>query len=301
MEISQSVERKHNTMLVDSEWVLENLQSPNVVILESWYEKWAYEYSTTVSSKYIPGAISVHPSYFECGVDKSKYFPRYTCPDDGNLLSDKDLHSAITNLGINAKTIVVVYGKGYVPMMSSCRVAWSLMYAGVEDVRILNGGFPAWVRFGGNTSDVPNILEPVTDFWGSCKPQHLAQTADIKEGNGVLIDIRRWGEFNGTYDDTYPFFKKSGHIPKAIWGGNWDEYLDEDGLLISADRVREKWANLGIREEVPDPLIFYCGTGWRSCVGFVLAHDMGYNAKNYDDSFYGWVSRGNEILKKSNL
>lgn len=297
MEMNQIVKRNDASLLVDSEWILENLQSPNLVILESLFEDGDYVPSTTVSSKYIPGAISVHPSYFECGLDKSKYYPQYTCPADGNLLSDEDLHSAIMNLGINAKTIVVVYGKGYVPMMSSCRVAWSLMYAGVEDVKVLNGGFCAWVRFGGNTSDVPSILDPVSDFHGSCKPQYLAHTTDIQEGLGVLIDIRRWGEFSGTYDDTYPFFKQSGHIPEAVWGGNYDEYLDEDGLLISLDTVRQKWTNLGIREELSEPLIFYCGTGWRSCVGFVLASDMGYNAKNYDDSFYGWSSRGNEIQK----
>lgn len=296
MEISQMVTKKRDAMLVDSEWVLENLQTPNLVILESCYEE-DDVHSTTVSSTYIPGAISVHPSYFECGLDKSKYYPQYKCPADGNLLSGEHLHTAIMNLGIDAKTVVMVYGKGDVPMMSSCRVAWSLMYAGVEDVRLLNGGFPAWVRFGGSMSDVPNALEPKTDFWGSCKTQYLAETTDIKDGAGVLVDIRRWREFSGTYDDTYSFFKQSGHIPKAIWGGNWDEYLDENGLLISLDTVRQKWATLGIGAENSDTLIFYCGTGWRSCVGFVLAHRMGYNAKNYDDSFYGWSAKGNEIHK----
>jgi len=92
----------------------------------------------------IPGAIQVHPSYFESGLDTTKYYPNYTCPEDGNLLADTELHNAIADLGIGEDTLVVVYGKGYISTMVACRVVWSLMYAGVNDVRMLNGGFNSW-------------------------------------------------------------------------------------------------------------------------------------------------------------
>ncbi|MDA0768190.1 MAG: rhodanese-like domain-containing protein [Verrucomicrobia bacterium] len=42
-------------------------------------------------ARHIPGAIQVHPSYLEAGTDRSKYYPHYKCPADGNLLPDNEL------------------------------------------------------------------------------------------------------------------------------------------------------------------------------------------------------------------
>ena len=62
------------------------------------------------------------------------------------MLPDSELHNAIADLGISEDTLVVVYGKGYIATMVACRAIWALMYAGVKDVRLLNGGFSAWQK-----------------------------------------------------------------------------------------------------------------------------------------------------------
>ena len=98
----------------------------------------------------------MHPSYFEAGLNKDKYFPNYLCAQDGNLLSDDSLQESVRQLGISKDTTVVVYGKGDAPIMSACRAVWSLMYAGVKDVRLLNGGFKEWKQVGGSIDDKPN-------------------------------------------------------------------------------------------------------------------------------------------------
>ena len=56
------------------------------------------------SRRCIPGAVQVHPSYFEAELDESKYYPLYDCPEDGNLLPDDRLHAAIAKLGITVDT-----------------------------------------------------------------------------------------------------------------------------------------------------------------------------------------------------
>merc|ERR1711939_392729 len=104
------------------------------VILETFYPT---EEGDETTKGCIPGAVSIHPSYLE-GVslraEGENTYPHYSCPADGNLLSDELLHDALTKLGIDENTLVVVYGKGEVIPMISCRVIWSLTYAGVKDV-----------------------------------------------------------------------------------------------------------------------------------------------------------------------
>ncbi|MBU8915913.1 hypothetical protein BGM25_07720 [Bacillus sp. FJAT-29953] len=54
-----------------------------------------------------------------------------------NLVSNKRLEKVINELGISNETTVIVYGK---KIMAATRAAWTFMYAGLEDVRLLNGG-----------------------------------------------------------------------------------------------------------------------------------------------------------------
>lgn len=263
----------------------------------------------------VPGAVSVHPSYFEAGLDSTKYYPHYTCPQDGNLLPDSQLHQAIADLGITEDTMVVVYGKGICIPMSSCRALWALMYAGVKDVRLLNGGFDAWRRYGGRLAAQPRVPTRVPQFnsTGLCVREYLASTAEVEAiasrcnsltspspspcsaVPGVLVDIRKLGEFDGSFADNYHFFTKSGHIPTAVYQGNWDVLVNlEESTLRDLDEVQSRWETLDLTADRA-PLIFYCGTGWRSTIGFFLAFLMGMDAKNYDDSFYGWTWSDNVV------
>jgi len=53
------------------------------------------------------------------------------------------------------------------------------------------------------------------------------------------------------------------------------------------EEVKARWGLLGLRKE-RGPVIFYCGTGWRSSISFVLAYLMGWEGKNYDSGWFGW-------------
>lgn len=114
------------------------------------------------------------------------------------------------------------------------------------------------------------------------------------------MDIRRYSEFSGEKGDCYTFFTKAGHIPRAVWPGNWDQLVDEEQNFIKdIDEVWAHWERLGVKPD-EGPLVFYCGTGWRSCIGFFIAHLLGLESKNYDDSFYGWFNKGNQIDEVEN-
>jgi 3-mercaptopyruvate sulfurtransferase SseA len=70
--------------------------------------------------------------------------------------------------------------------------------------------------------------------------------------------------------------------------------LDRESRRIGSKLkiVAEHWRDLGIIdagvEAGQTELIFYCGTGWRSSLAFLVAKLLGLRAKNFDDGFYGW-------------
>ena len=301
------------------------------------------EHQDEKDEHHIPGSIRLHPSYFEAGCNYSKYYPHYETYMDGNLLPDSDLIEAVLNLGISSETLVVVVGhvqpephpemclRGHaVSAMAACRVVWSLMYCGVQDVRLLDGGWHAWNNYKKTTPQTPqdtcvNIRRRPTKFnaTNECAGKHfLATTAEVTKiaketstwTDGALLDIRRVGEYDGTKTDAYPFFQRAGSIPNAIYQGNWDTLVDmESGKLKNLDEIEKYWRDdLGIdfdavfselnndnQDDIGGKtqggggggLIFYCGTGWRSSIGFLLAYMLGYpSVKNYDDGWYGWCT-----------
>jgi len=245
------------------------------------------------SRRCIPRAISVHPSYFEAGDDSSKYYPRYSCPEDGNLLSDALLHVAIARLGITEDTPVVVYGKGFVATMAACRVLWALLYAGVRDAKLLDGGLEEWLRHGGELAAHPATPVAAVQFSesGQCVKAFLATDEQVgrvsrEEIPGVTVDVRKIGEYEGWFRDNYGFFTTAGHIPGCVYQGNWDELVDmATQKLRPVEEVEARWELLGLSKD-RGPIIFYCGTGWRSSVSFVIAYMLGWDAKNYDSGWY---------------
>ncbi len=269
-------------------------------------------------ARHIPGAIQIHPSYLEAGTDESRYYPNYQCPGDGNVLPPDSLIEALGALGITPDREVWVYGTEPDGIMAAARLIWGLMVAGIKTIRLLDGGLDAWLAFGGpsvstilRAIDVAKSSEPVSEvvaYW-QVRLEFLATMPEVEmiaeSRPGVparLVDVRRPGEYDGTETRYYPFFSKAGHIPRAVLQGNWINLVERETHKVGpalAD-VRQRWIEQGIVDEGVErgdtTLIFYCGTGWRSSLSFLVATLLGYRAKNFDDGFYGWSWSGdNEV------
>ncbi|MDF1852220.1 MAG: rhodanese-like domain-containing protein [Verrucomicrobiales bacterium] len=261
-------------------------------------------------SRHLPGAIQIHPSYLEAGTDQSKYYPHYECPSDGNVLSPDRLKEALAALGISSDREVWIYGTEPDGIMAAARLIWGLFYAGVETIRLLDGGLEAWIAAGEATvSSIPHAVDlagsvgelpGIAPDW-KVRSEFLASLAEVQQiassGMGAtsrLVDVRRPGEYDGSETKYYPFFSKAGHIPRAVLQGNWINLVDGETRKVgpALTEVRRRWIELGIVDESVErgdtPLIFYCGTGWRSSLSFLVANLLGYRAKNFDDGFYGW-------------
>jgi thiosulfate/3-mercaptopyruvate sulfurtransferase len=184
----------------------------------------------------------------------------------------------------------------------------------VDDVRILNGNYDAWVAYGGDIETTPNTPTPVDFGGGAGNPQYLADTGDVyavidgANSDAVIVDDREWAEFVGSSNSYYHYFSEYGRVPTAQWIGDWvelvgtSEYLQEnsadlmaaEGDAVSIDsqylkpytEVEHHWTASGFTKD--KTMIFYCGTGWRSAQYTFYAYLMGWPAANYDGGWFEW-------------
>jgi thiosulfate/3-mercaptopyruvate sulfurtransferase len=182
--------------------------------------------------------------------------------------------------------------------IGAIRNAMIMIYAGVKDVRVLNGGFQSWIDAGFEiaTDDVPK--NRVTDF-GVEIPANPEIIVDIdvakemiKSDNAELVCVRSWPEYIGEVSG-YNYIEKKGHIPGAIFGNcgsdayHMENYRNVDHTTREAQEVEAIWRKVGI---TPDKhLAFYCGTGWRGSEAWFNAWLMGWpNVSVFDGGWFEW-------------
>jgi len=241
--------------------------------------------SKRTSTTHIPGSIAIDTAEIERA-------PMW------NLISAEELRDVLESKGVRRNRIAVVYGTD---LTAVARIIWALMYAGVEDVRLLNGGLSAWKETGGLV--VSKFDEPTRSSFGVDVPLHSEYVVGTSEihpddlgNNQVLVSVRSWSEFIGQKSG-YSYIKPRGRIPGAVWGQDAMDLWDRGtGRLTCPDEVLSHWKNAGI---TPDKqVVFYCGTGWRSSLAFFYAYVLGYdNTRNYDGSWLEWSSDPNRPIQ----
>ncbi len=252
------------------------LRHAHVVILEvSWA---TLEAATSYRAGHIPGAFHLNTDSFEDGYPTWKLRPV------------EELQAVIGGLGISRTSTVVVYGE---QVIAAARAWWVLMYAGVTDVRLLDGGYAAWSAAGFEGEAGAN--EPLAvPFAASARPGMLASTTYVRDalasGHAVLADVRSRAEFDGEVSG-YDYLKRKGRIPGALHAGDADDtshlYSHADGTLHDPADIAETWSAAGIRFD--GEVIFTCGSGWRSSLAFFHAWLLGCDAiRNYSDGWCGW-------------
>ncbi len=246
---------------------------------------------------HIPGAIDIDTLALES-------------PDTWNRRSPEELKQALLQHGITANTTVVLYGKFLFPNnddpfpgsaaghIGAIRCAFIMMYAGVKDVKVLNGGFQAWKDAGYeiSTEDVAKV--PVKDFGEEipAKPQLAVDIPEAKKllasDNGELVCVRSWPEYTGEVSG-YNYIEKKGRIPGAIFGNcgtdayHMENYRNLDHTTREYHEIEKMWKQAGITPE--KHLAFYCGTGWRGSEAFYNAWLMGWpRVSVFDGGWFEW-------------
>jgi thiosulfate/3-mercaptopyruvate sulfurtransferase len=217
------------------------------------------------------------------------------------LPEKEDLFETIGNLGITKHSLVVIVTApnpgepAFYGLANATRVADTLIYAGVRNVAILDGGYPRWVAEGKPTETaVPQVT--AIEYDSKVNKEMFVSRKYVRGhiGEAVILDARDAEVYFGAAIE--PFAPKEGHIPTArslptpwIWVLNSDgtyTYKDAEILKAMASGVIGRHGRHGDQE-----IVVYCGVGgYASSWWFVLTQVLGYeDVKLYDGSAQEWV------------
>ncbi|MBQ3370763.1 MAG: fibronectin type III domain-containing protein [Mogibacterium sp.] len=262
----------------------------NLVVLEVSYADPA---NKTYAKGHVPGAIKAYSIEVEDAEGKEGAF---------NLLSVDEIQKNLLAKGITADTKVVMYDAAGDPCEVG-RQAYGYIVAGVKDVKILDGHLAAWEKAGYTTETKANEAVAASEFGGTPHLEYWTSIEDAKaklesDPSFKLVSIRSEEEWLGITSG-YNYIDYAGEPEGAVWGKGaktaFDvaDFLNEDGTVKDLDGFKAVWEDCNFKTDDTEHLAFYCGTGWRATVPFLVLYENGYkNISVYDGGWYEWVYAG---------
>ena len=190
---------------------------------------------------------------------------------------------------VDSDTVVVYDDLGG---MSAARAWWLLRHHGVADVRILDGALAAWRAAGLPLEQGPS---PRRDGSITLAEAPLDDAIDIdaaasRPESGVLLDARAAERYAGEVEPVDP---RAGHIPGAV-SAPTAANLTPDGLFLSPDDLRERFAALGVTPETAVGV--YCGSGVTAAHTVAALAVAGIDADLFPGSWSAWSSHPDRPL-----
>jgi thiosulfate/3-mercaptopyruvate sulfurtransferase len=232
--------------------------------------------ATEYARGHLPGAVFV---------DLERDLAGPTGPGTGRhpLPSPAVLERALRRAGVSAGATIVVYDDWN--GLSAARAWWLLRWAGLADVRVLDGGLAAWTGSGGSlTGSVPTPAEGDVVVRPGSLPALTADEAAELAFSGVLLDARAGERYRGEVEPIDPV---AGHIPGAVSAPTTDN-LAPDGRLLPPDALRARFAALGV--DGSRAIGAYCGSGVTAAHELLALAVAGIDALLYPGSWSEWVS-----------
>lgn len=277
-QTTKGIEKEMEPYYVDVNWLKDNLNK--VIILDARDPK---EYKVS----HIPGALNV------TWQSLSNMKPKQGQPDWGVVLPQDELAKKLGSLGIDGSKEIIIYNdpKG---LGEEGRVLWMLRLAGLQNSKMLNGGWTQWVANKGE-KDATEVKPTAVDFKIANPDMSLiATTEEVKNklGKVKLIDTRSLEEFEGksNHGENVNGEKALGRIKGAIHM-EYRECYNDDGTIKSIADLKALFEKKGLKPE--DEIITYCTVGIRSGFTAEILKMCGYkNVKNYNASFSEWAGQG---------
>ncbi len=194
-------------------------------------------------------------------------------------------HVLVTH-GVDAATPVVVYDEQ--SGIRAARAFWFLEYFGHPSVRMLDGGYGAWVT-GGYDVTRDAGPPPKSTWTGTREEKTIATWNDVRTSLGrpdtILLDTRSEGEYAGTTVRA----KRGGAIPGAVHL-EWTRNLTPQGDFKPADELKTMYEAAGV---TPDrEVITYCQGGYRAAHSYIALRLLGYpRVRSYVGSWKEWGDR----------
>jgi thiosulfate/3-mercaptopyruvate sulfurtransferase len=275
----------HPEVLVDTEWLAQHVNDPQVRIVEADEDPLLYEVG------HIANAV------------KLDWHTDVQDPVRRDFINQADFEALMKRYGITNDTLVVFYGDKN--NWYAAYSYWLFKLYGHPRAALMNGGRTKWEAEGrAYTKDVPQFAP--TEYHASGPDLTLrAFRQQVEQGLGLttraLVDVRSNDEYTGKliHMINYPQegASRGGHIPGAQ-NIPWATAANADGTFKSREELETIYHGKGVTPE--KEVIAYCRIGERSAhTWFVLTQLLGYgNVRNYDGSWTEWGNLVNAPIEK---
>ncbi len=270
----------HPEVLVETDWVKQNLGKPGIKLVEIDVDTKAYD------AGHIPGSIG-----FNWQTQLQDQTRR-------TILGKEGFEKLLSEAGITPKDTVVVYGDNN--NWFAAYGFWLFKIYGHTDIKLMNGGRQKWL----NEKDKTLTTEKTKITKSTYKiakvdtklRAHLPEVLEAsKVGDRNLVDVRSPDEYSGKViapPGMTETAQRGGHIPGAA-SVPWSKAVAENGTFKTVEELKRIYFDdAGV--EPGKATITYCRIGERSShTWFALTYLLGLeNVKNYDGS---WTEYGNVV------
>ena len=263
-----------DSMLVNAAWLKAHLNDPNLVLLHVGDDK---EYA----AKHIPGAI-------QAGMKDVSVTDRTAKGLVLEMPAADALKADLEKLGISDNSrIIVYYGKDWVS--PATRIIFTLDYAGLGDrTSLLDGGMPAWVAAGNETTTVVPTVKPGNLSALKIKP--IVVNGDYVRSHlsspGIaIVDGRDAVFYDGTEKGGDHDHQKAGHIAGAH-SFPFTQLVDDNNVVRPASELAALFDKAGVKPN--DTVVGYCHIGQQATAMLFAARSLGHPVLLYDGSFQDW-------------
>lgn len=253
----------HPEMLADAAWLQTQRGTPLVKVV-------ALTPASDFAAGHIPGAAQI--DWADLDVVETS--------DQAVATWRGEIEHTLTALGLAPSDTVVIYDGG---TFYAARLWWILHQLGHNDVRILNGGYPAWLAVNGEVETGPSTVTPAAQpYVGTPNESSIATLTEVEaaldDPNVAFVDARAPSEY------------ASGHIPGAVnieFTQNGEPDLPH--YWKSATDLRAMYEAVGVT--LDKRVIPYCTSGVRSAATYFTLRLIGYDDVSlFTGSWREWSS-----------
>jgi thiosulfate/3-mercaptopyruvate sulfurtransferase len=205
------------------------------------------------------------------------------------LPKPEPLAQAMSALGLGDGMRFVVYD--VLGLYAAARVWWTLRAYGVEEVRILEGGLPQWIREGRPLEKGAALPKTPRPFTPRLEESFVASLDEVREalatGSAQVVDARPADRFHGQAPEPRAGLR-SGHMPGSL-NLPFVEIV-EHGRLKPPEALKAAFAEHDV--DLEKPIITTCGSGVTAAILALAVEEAGGKVEGlYDGSWAEWGSR----------
>ena len=276
--LSTEVKAKEPPILITAQWLNDNINNPEFVLLQVNFLRLDYE------KEHIKGARLLWPDWLAANSPEGNFNPP----------GEADATKILQQLGINKNSRVILYHtKGDVSI--TARMFVTLEYLGLRGrVHYLNGGLEAWKKAGYPvTNDLPVVKKGnfVASINNVLVDKDYVLTS-LQSPLAVVVDAR----MKRFYDGDPTGNPRDGHITGA-------KNIPYPDLLDSSFQFKHINELISyFQPVVPDKkteIVTYCFIGQTASVVYMAGRFLGYNMKVYDGSMQEWSRLENLPMEKT--